>query len=108
MPNETPIFGTVDVPIENMGIPDAYRLNQNYPNPFNPSTRITYAIPENANVTLKVFNMLGQEVMTLVKENQQRGNHAALFEANTLATGVYFYRLEAGKFVETKKMLLLK
>ena len=91
-----------------MGVPEAYTLNQNYPNPFNPVTRITYSIPENAKVSLKVFNLLGQEVATLVNQDQARGNYVALFEANRVATGVYFYRLDAGKFTETKKMLLLK
>ncbi len=105
---ETPIFGITDVAFQDMGIPEEYKLNQNYPNPFNPATRITYSIPENAKVTLKVFNLLGQEVAQLVNENQVRGNYVALFEANRLATGVYFYRLEAGKFTDTKKMLLLK
>jgi hypothetical protein len=108
MPTETPIFGITDVAMTDMGVPEAYSLNQNYPNPFNPSTRITYSIPENAKVTLKVYNMLGQEVESLVNEEQQKGNYSALFEANKFATGVYFYRLEAGKFTGTKKMLLLK
>lgn len=108
MPNEDPIFGLTDVALKDIGIADEYRLNQNYPNPFNPATRITYSIPEKARVTLRVFNILGQEVETLVNEDQQRGNYTTLFEANKLATGVYFYRIEAGKFTETKKMLLLK
>jgi hypothetical protein len=108
MPCETPIFGTTDVANQDMGVPEVYKLEQNYPNPFNPSTRISYAIPENAKVTLKIYNLLGQEVATLVNEEQQRGNHAALFEANKLSTGVYFYRLDAGKFSQTRKMLLLK
>jgi hypothetical protein len=108
MPAQTPPFGITDVGMPGMGIPEAYALNQNYPNPFNPETRITYSIPENAKVTLKVFNLLGQEVATLVNQDQTRGNYVALFEANKLATGVYFYRLEAGKFAETKKMLLMK
>jgi photosystem II stability/assembly factor-like uncharacterized protein len=92
-----------------MGVPEVFTLMQNYPNPFNPSTRIRYAIPAQANVTLRVYNMLGQEVATLVNnEVQQRGNYVAVFDAQKLATGVYFYRLEAGKFVETRKMLLIK
>jgi hypothetical protein len=105
---ETPQFGITDVAMQDMGVPDEYKLNQNYPNPFNPATRITYSVPTYAKVTLKVFNLLGQEVATLVNQEQTRGNYVALFEANKMATGVYFYRLEAGKFTETKKMLLLK
>ncbi len=90
------------------GIPVGYKLGQNYPNPFNPSTRIKYTIPERANVRLIVYNLLGQQVATLVNEDQPVGNYVALFEANSLSTGVYFYRLEAGKFTETRKMLLVK
>jgi len=105
---ETPQFGLTDVAMQDMGVPDEYKLNQNYPNPFNPATRITYSVPEYAKVTLKVFNLLGQEVATLVNQEQTRGNYVALFGANKMATGVYFYRLEAGKFTETKKMLLLR
>src|SRR5207247_3154008 len=108
MPAETPPFGLTDVAGQDMGVPDAYKLSQNYPNRFNPATRITYSITENAKVTLKVFNLLGQEVATLVNQEQTKGNYVALFEANKMATGVYFYRLEAGKFSETKKMLLLR
>lgn len=108
MPAENPPFGITDVKTPDMGVPNTFALNQNYPNPFNPSTRITYSIPEQAKVSLRVFNLLGQEVAMLVNEEQSRGNYVALFEANRLATGVYFYRLEAGKFTETKKMLLMK
>ncbi|MER3524470.1 MAG: hypothetical protein C4326_10500 [Ignavibacteria bacterium] len=110
MPAENPPYGITDVreDLGVRGIPTAYVLRQNYPNPFNPSTRISYSIPEDAKVTLKVFNLLGQEVAELVNQEQTRGNYVALFEANKLASGVYFYRLEAGKFSETKKMLLMK
>ena len=109
MPAQTPPYGLTGVIDEGeTGQPVAYKLGQNYPNPFNPSTQIRYTVPENARVTLKVFNMLGQHVATLVDEQEVPGNYISLFEANALATGVYFYRLEAGKFSETKKMLLLK
>ena len=89
------------------GIPRTFELSQNFPNPFNPSTRIRYSLPEKANVSLKVFNVLGQEVVTLVNDQQQAGNYVALFEANSLPSGVYFYRLEAGSFRQVKKMLLM-
>jgi hypothetical protein len=109
MPVQTAPYGLTGVnEDEELGQPVAYKLAQNYPNPFNPSTKIRYTIPENARVTLKVFNILGQEVATLVNEHEVAGNYVALFEANELATGVYFYRLEAGKFTDVKKMLLLK
>ena len=109
LPAEIPPYGTTEVSSDDgNGLPLAYSLNQNYPNPFNPSTTIRYAIPEAARVTLKVFNLLGQEVATLVNEQQQAGKFVARFEANRLASGVYFYRLEAGKFSETKKMIFMK
>jgi hypothetical protein len=85
-----------------------YALAQNYPNPFNPSTRIVYSVPEKVRVTLKIFNILGQEVATLVDNELAKGTYVSLFEARRFASGVYFYRLEAGKFTDVKKMLLLK
>ena len=109
LPQEQAPFGLTDVNDDgNQGQPLAYKLSQNYPNPFNPATRITYSIPEAGRVTLRVFNLLGQEVASLVNQDQAAGNYVALFEANKFSTGVYFYRLEAGKFSETKKMMLLK
>lgn len=109
LPAEIPPYGITDVrEDEQPGIPFAYTLNQNYPNPFNPSTRIKYSIPENTKVTLRVFNILGQQVAELVNQEQARGNYVALFEGDRLASGVYFYRLETRNFIETKKMLLLK
>jgi photosystem II stability/assembly factor-like uncharacterized protein len=88
--------------------PLSFELAQNYPNPFNPSTRIQYAIPAQAKVVLKVYNVVGQEVATLVNEVLPAGVHSARFEASSLATGVYLYRLTAGDFTSVKKMLLLK
>ena len=90
------------------GVAKVYRLEQNYPNPFNPSTRIEFAIPAVSKVELKVYNILGQEVTTLVNETLNAGNHVVTFDASRLATGVYLYRITAGSFVSTKKMLLLK
>jgi hypothetical protein len=90
------------------GIAKVFKLEQNYPNPFNPSTKIEFAIPAQSKVELKVFNILGQEVATLVNESLTAGNHAVTFDAGRLATGVYLYRITAGTFVSTKKMLLLK
>jgi len=93
---------------EGRTLPLVYKLEQNYPNPFNPSTKIEFSIPKQSNVTLKVYDILGQEVTTLVSENMKAGVHSVTFDALRLATGVYFYRLEAGNFVSTRKMILMK
>ena len=89
-------------------IPLAYDLSQNYPNPFNPSTEIRFALPTEETVTLKVFNVLGQEILTLVEGKLGAGNHAVRFDASKLTSGVYLYQITAGKFSETKKMVLMK
>ena len=88
--------------------PTQFELTQNYPNPFNPSTVINYSIPVNGMVSLKVFNVLGQEVATLVNEMQTVGNYKATFNATSLSSGVYFYKIEAGNFTSVKKMMFLK
>jgi hypothetical protein len=88
--------------------PKEYYLFQNYPNPFNPSTVIRYELQENSFVSLKVFNMLGKEVATLVDGEKKAGVHIVTFSANGLPSGVYYYRLQAGEFSETKKLLLMK
>ncbi|MFN0156706.1 MAG: YCF48-related protein [Bacteroidota bacterium] len=97
--------------VEEDGLPTAFALMQNYPNPFNPSTRIRYALPSETRVTLTVFNTLGQEVAILVNDIQQPGWHTVEFSPRAgvdLSSGVYLYKLEAGSFVETRKMLLVK
>jgi type IX secretion system substrate protein len=86
----------------------SYSLNQNYPNPFNPSTKITYTVPETGMVTLKVYDVLGKEVATLVNRVVNSGQHVVNFNAENLSTGIYFYELSAGEFVQTNKMMLLK
>lgn len=119
---------SIEKPIAN------YLLTQNYPNPFNPSTTIKYSIPfvEPAyrqgrrkssfaqssnqsqsgdwlyNITLKVYDILGREVTTLVNKQQQPGNYEVVFDANNLPSGTYFYRLQSGSFTETKKMMVVK
>ena len=85
-----------------------FNLNQNYPNPFNPSTQIQYALPEATQVTLEVFNSVGQKVMELVNGQQSAGYHTATFNASGLSSGVYFYKLSTSSFINTKKMLLIK
>jgi hypothetical protein len=88
--------------------PLAFALSQNYPNPFNPNTTISYSLPRQMKATLKVFNILGQEVATLVNEVQSPGQHSINFSASNLASGVYLYRLQAGEFAATYKMVLMK
>ena len=85
-----------------------YSLKQNYPNPFNPSTRIQYAISSRQLVTLKVYDVLGKEIATLVNEEKSAGSYEIEFNASHLASGIYYYQLRAGDYVETKKMILLK
>ena len=87
---------------------DAFTLEQNYPNPFNPSTTIGYNLKEKTNVKLVLMNAIGEEIDILVNEEQETGPHNINFNASTLPSGIYFYRLQAGSFLETRKMILLK
>jgi hypothetical protein len=89
-------------------LPKAYSLAQNYPNPFNPVTKINFAIPKQGFVTLKVYDVLGREVNTLVNEVKQVGSYSVDFDGSALASGVYFYRLESGSFTDIKRMILVK
>ena len=93
---------------EGEDIPEEYALSQNYPNPFNPVTQIRYALPEAVYVRLEVRNILGQRVRVLVNERKKAGYHVVSLNGNTLASGVYFYTIEAGDFRQTNKMLLIK
>ena len=83
-------------------------LSQNYPNPYNPSTTISYSIPAPSLVSLKIFNILGQEITTLVNEEKSAGNYEVNFNASNLPSGVYIYKMKAGEYVQTRKMILLK
>ena len=96
------------VSVNGNNIPMKFGLSQNYPNPFNPVTRIPYSIAENSFVSLKIYDVLGREVKTLVSEKQTAGEYEVLFNASDLNSGVYFYRLTSGNFTETKKLILLK
>ncbi len=97
-----------DVQPKKSDLPTTFVLNQNYPNPFNPSTRVAFSIHAAGNVTLKVYDILGREARTLVNENLQAGSYEVTFNAEGLASGVYFYQLRADRFVETKKLLLMR
>jgi hypothetical protein len=88
--------------------PNEYFLTQNYPNPFNPSTKISYGVQEAGVVTIKVYNILGSEVTTLVNEHKAAGNYEVSFGESELASGIYIYRLTANNFIQTRKMILEK
>ncbi len=95
-------------PLSDNNVPDEFKLEQNYPNPFNPTTQIEYSVTEASKVTLKVYNILGKRVTTLVSKEQQPGNYEVTFDGTNLASGVYLYRLQAGSHVSTKKLILAK
>jgi len=90
------------------GVPQDYVLLQNYPNPFNPSTTLAFALPQQSHVSLKVFNLLGEEVATLVDETMDAGDHTVRFDASGLSSGVYLYRLRAGEFLQSRRMTILR
>ena len=103
------VFTTgVRTSIENNSLPNNYILFQNYPNPFNPNTEIQYALPESNQVTLEVYNSLGQKVMELVNSYKSAGYHREIFDASNLSSGVYLYKLTTASFTKTNKMLLIK
>ena len=89
-------------------IPEKYSLLQNHPNPFNPVTNISYSIPRSGEVSLKIYNLLGEEVASLVDGHQPTGEYQTEWDASNISSGIYFYRLQAGDFVKTRKMVLLK
>ena len=99
---------TVSVHLSNLETPRKFELNQNYPNPFNPSTTIKFAIPEASDVTLSVYNSIGELVTTLTKGNMPAGNYFKIWDATNQASGIYIYRLETKNFVQSRKMLLIK
>ncbi|MGE5810494.1 MAG: T9SS type A sorting domain-containing protein, partial [Ignavibacteria bacterium] len=87
---------------------NSFRLSQNYPNPFNPATTITYSLPKNSIVTLKIYDILGKKIATLVNEEKQSGTYNATWDARDAASGVYFYKITAGEYSKVNKMMLLK
>ena len=105
-----PLFGVnfMEINIYGNGVISTYDLFQNYPNPFNPTTTIKYQIPKSGNVTLKVYDILGAEVATVVNEEKIAGKYEANFNASSLSSGVYLYKLQANEFVSVKKMVVVK
>lgn len=103
-----PVYVSTLTEVGEKEVPSVFSLAQNYPNPFNPSTTIKYGLPKNAHVTLEVFNTLGQRVAVLVDEMQEAGYYHSNLDGQSLASGVYVYKLTAGSFVESKKLVLLK
>lgn len=89
-------------------LPESFSLGQNYPNPFNPSTTIEFSLPRSSYTTLKIFNLLGEEVAILVSQEILAGTHKVAWDATNIPSGIYFYRLQAGKFTETKKLIMLR
>lgn len=89
-------------------LPDKYMLYQNYPNPFNPSTKIKYQLPEEAMVSLRIYNIIGEEIAVLVNSVQPAGNYTLEWNASGLSSGLYIYRIEAGTYISVKKLILLK
>ena len=103
-----PLSNLTDVENLSADVPTHFILEQNYPNPFNPSTTIRYELPKSANVTLKIFNTLGQEIAVLVNERKEAGSYQVTWNGGQFPSAVYFYRLRAGSFIETRKLILQK
>jgi hypothetical protein len=102
------VVSTTSAGDELSGLPTEFNLKQNYPNPFNPKTKIVYAVPEEVDVKISVYNILGKEVALLVNEKKAPGFYELNFGGEKLPSGVYIYNIEAGNFISSKKMILLK
>jgi photosystem II stability/assembly factor-like uncharacterized protein len=105
---KTPINTLVNTKETSSEIPMSFKLEQNFPNPFNPITEISYSLPVKAFTTIKVYDLLGQEVISLINENKEAGTYSLQFDGSSLSSGVYFYKIIAGDFTDTKKMVLIK
>jgi subtilisin-like proprotein convertase family protein len=101
-------YETLTGGIQTIEVPNYFYLNQNYPNPFNPVSTIRFGIPKSGNVTLKVYDLLGREVRTLVNEKKEPGTYEVEMDGTNLASGIYLYKIEAGNFTAVKKMMLIK
>ena len=113
VPHSPFMNGTINVSPTNINlisqqVPESFKLSQNYPNPFNPSTSIKFALPNSSFTTLRVYNLVGQEVATLVNENLTAGTYEATLNGANLTSGIYFYTINADGYSETKKMMLIK
>ena len=93
---------------KDVALPSNFNLEQNYPNPFNPTTNIEYSISKASFVTLKIYDLLGREIATLVNEEKRAGSYKAKFNGSNLPSGIYFYKLQAGDYSSVKKMVLIK
>ncbi|MEP7146541.1 MAG: T9SS type A sorting domain-containing protein, partial [bacterium] len=104
------LFNNIMTPVNNFSneIPGNFSLSQNFPNPFNPKTIINYELPTANYVTLKVYDVLGNEVKTIVNEKETAGSYAIEFDASGFPSGIYYYKIKAGEFEQVKKMILLK
>ena len=101
------------MPVTGAGVPGKFEMSQNYPNPFNPSTKFEFSLPKQANVIVKIFDITGREVKTLINERMSAGKYKVDWNSidnagNNVSSGVYFYKIVAGSFTETKKMILVK
>ncbi|MBK7107247.1 MAG: T9SS type A sorting domain-containing protein [Ignavibacteriae bacterium] len=93
---------------ENIELPNEFRLYQNYPNPFNPSTKIRFSLPQRSVVSLEIFNVIGEKIDELINSTLNTGFHEVDFHSSNLSSGIYFYKIKSGNFVQTMKMILLK
>lgn len=101
-------FGTIGINTISTIVPSEYKLEQNFPNPFNPTTKIKYHLKNNCNIILKIYDILGKELSTLINEKQSPGTYEVTFDGKNLSSGVYFYRIQAGDFMQVKRMVLIK
>ena len=108
IPNLPPAISKIKKSSKNNLIPDKFELLQNYPNPFNPVTNIKFGIPKDVQVSLKIYDILGREVKTLINEYKQAGYYIISFDASSLSSGIYFYRIKASNYTDTKKMMVVK